>query len=378
MSSQSKIKLTYLTFDSLNEGVGASQVLAYLKLLASDFEITLVNFEKDTPSEDLFQQIKDIGIRWKVLPFGSTGPFGGFWRIIRMRSKVQSGSLVHARGDLAAFASILKPRAKVIWDCRALTADQRRAIASRKGISLQYLALRIIESLIARRSKAIIVITHAVVPILGRRHNLKSEKFHMVSTCVSLQNFTPDKETHGDPFRVMISGTLSGAYDFESMFKLIDFLKELTPVRVYAALSKGHTDYWKKLPIDEITSVPHSQMPDLVRSMDLGLSVWKLDLGECLTSVSSTKVPEFLASGVPVVVNHNQGDIGQLVEVNSCGVSLHDSSETSLRAAAAQILRLKEDSKTAYRCRKLAEDNFSLDEAIIKLEKIYRSILSEN
>lgn len=374
MRSQSKFKLTYLTFDSLYEGVGASQVLAYLKLLASDFDITLINFEKETPGQDLLLQMEGFGIQWIPLPFGKNGALGGFGRILRMRSKIPNASLIHARSDLAAFASLLRPRTKVIWDCRALVADQRRAIASHKGITFKYLALRTIEFIIARRSKAIIVITTAVIPILMKRHHLEYDKFHMISTCVNLQNFKPKDVLHEAPFRVMISGTLSGAYDFETMFCLIEALKKLTPVHVFAALSKGHTDSWKNLPIDEIVSVPHSQMPELVRGMDLGLSVWKMDLGVCLTSVSSTKVPEFLASGVPVVVNYNQGDIGRLVEENSCGVAIRDNSEHSLMSTASQILQIKADIETSARCRKLATTNFSLDDAVIDLGKLYKSI----
>ena len=172
----------------------------------------------------------------------------------------------------------------------------------------------------------------------------------------------------------MISGTLSGAYDFETMFRLIESLKKITPVHVFAALSKGHTDSWKNLPIDEIVSVPHSQMPELVRRMDLGLSVWKMDLGVCLASVSSTKVPEFLASGVPVVVNFNQGDIGRLVEENSCGITIHDNSELSMEIAAKQILQLRAEGGTPTRCRKLATANFSLEGAVVKLGELYKSI----
>ena len=374
MGSQTKFKLTYATFDSLYEGVGASQVLAYLKSLAPDFDITLINFEKETPEQDLLSQMEKFGIQWIALPFGKNGPIGGIRRILKMRSKIPAGSLVHARSDLAAFASLLRPSAKVIWDCRALVADQRRAIASQKRITFQYLALRAIELIVARQSKAIIVITNAVIPILMKRHHLKADKFHMISTCVNLHNFKPENLPHEGPLRVMISGTLSGAYDFETMFRLIESLKRLTPVHVFAALSKGHTDSWKNLPIDEVVSVPHSQMPKLVRSMDLGLSVWKLDLGVSLASVSSTKVPEFLASGVPVVVNFNQGDIGRLVEENLCGIAIHDHTELSIEIAAKQILELRADGGTSTRCRELARANFSLDDAVVKLGELYKSI----
>ena len=43
-------EVQYLTLDSIQEGVGASQVLSYVERLAEKWNIELVSFEKDFSS----------------------------------------------------------------------------------------------------------------------------------------------------------------------------------------------------------------------------------------------------------------------------------------------------------------------------------------
>ena len=95
MGSQSKFKLTYVTFDSLYEGVGASQVLAYLKLLALNFDITLINFEKGTPGQDFLSQMENSGIQWIALPFGKNGALGGVGRILKMNFILEEPQMMY-------------------------------------------------------------------------------------------------------------------------------------------------------------------------------------------------------------------------------------------------------------------------------------------
>jgi hypothetical protein len=59
------VLINYISFDSISEGVGASQILklaeAYISL---GQEINLVTFEKVKPSKDLINKVLSSGIRW--------------------------------------------------------------------------------------------------------------------------------------------------------------------------------------------------------------------------------------------------------------------------------------------------------------------------
>ena len=116
-------------------------------------------------------------------------------------------------------------------------------------------------------------------------------------------------------------------------------------------------------------------MPNLIKEFDLGVSLWRNDLGVCLTSVASTKTAEFLASGRPVLINSNQGDLGAIIAKYSIGVVTDGDSELEIESYCDEILRLTRDPKLFERCQKMInEEEYSLESGISKLLSIYREL----
>ncbi len=100
--------VTYLTTDSLAEGIGASQVLAYVERLAGrGLDMRLHTFEKTAPTEALRRLLADKGISWHPHPFGTLGAHGGLSRIVTGARAVRGAAIVHARSDLAAASTLL-------------------------------------------------------------------------------------------------------------------------------------------------------------------------------------------------------------------------------------------------------------------------------
>ena len=91
--------LTYLSFDSLQEGVGASQVLSYVVKLSEHQKIRLVSFEKVDPPENLRNLIASNGIEWFPLRFGNYGAAGGISRVLRMAQKIERKSIVPSESE---------------------------------------------------------------------------------------------------------------------------------------------------------------------------------------------------------------------------------------------------------------------------------------
>ena len=130
-------EVLYLSFDSLREGVGASQVLAYMRKVAPQRNVRILSFEKTMPTPLEINDIQIQGLLWEPLPFGRYGIFGGIDRVFRMWKKTDRNRIVHARSTLPAFAALLKFPKMLIWDCRALQADQRRALSKKKRKNLK-------------------------------------------------------------------------------------------------------------------------------------------------------------------------------------------------------------------------------------------------
>ena len=369
--------ITYITLDSIQEGVGQSQVLSYITKLSKSNKIRLVTFEKTEPKESLILELKGYGVDWKYIPFGKKGIYGGITRLIRLLRYTPSSGIVHARGDIAAFAAVLRGSDKIIWDCRALMADHRRSLTPTTYQQIQAIFFSLIEKVIAKKSEKVIVITNAVIPILKSRYMLPQSKFCHISTCVDVARFKPlvERKTRKEPIRILIAGTLSPAYDIFLMNRIIEELKSVIDVHVIVALGMNHDVSWERLNhVDEVMSVTHSNMPQIINNSDIGFAIWRNDFGVALTSVAATKVAEFLACGVPVVVNSLQGDFGELIPEYNVGVSVVDSSEQEIKRVVLEIQKLVLDPNLPKRCHNFAGNFYSLDKAIFKLESLYREL----
>ena len=90
---------------------------------------------------------------------------------------------------------------------------------------------------------------------------------------------------------------------------------------------------------------------------------------EALTAVAPTKVAEFLASGRPMLVSQGIGDLDALLEENRVGVSIRSSGD--LVEDLLRFISLVRDADVSARCRKVAEENFSMETAIKKYLSVY-------
>ena len=173
---------------------------------------------------------------------------------------------------------------------------------------------------------------------------------------------------------ILFAGTFSPAYDFNLINKVKDKLQEFQVVRLTVATSLGSTDLWRGLNYDEVISVPHEEMPELIARHDIGVSVWKNDLGVCLTSVASTKTAEFLACGRPVIINQLQGDFGTMIGASRTGVVTSGGSEEEISRYAQEIINLLGERNSAARCRSISVNELSLELGVKALIQIYNRV----
>jgi glycosyltransferase involved in cell wall biosynthesis len=151
-------------------------------------------------------------------------------------------------------------------------------------------------------------------------------------------------------------------------------MRKRSPVHVTVAASLGATASWADIPYDEYLSVPHDKMPDLIAKSHFGFSIWHNDLGVCLKSVASTKTAEFLSMGRPVFINSRQGDFKELFDNYEIGVVTDASDDKSVKKYVDEMLVLLKNAETNEKCRRLAADNFSLEEGVAKLLEMYKEL----
>lgn len=369
--------LTYLSFDSVISGVGASQVTPYLERLSDrGLHITLHSFEHTVVRREHRERFEKTGIRWRPHRFRRLGSLGAALRAGHAAALLGGAELVHARSDLAAAATMLAGCPRWVWDVRSFWIDQRIAMGNVLPGSAQERVMRLVERQAAARSGGIVILTAAAIPVLRQRHGAAAtEKVRLVPTCVDLSRFSFSPMPEREPLRVLMSGSFNPLYDLETSVRLVRCLRQRREVDL-TVLSPNPSirDAVLSSVTATIGNVPFEAMPRQVSNHHIGFGICKPEAGVELLAASPTKLAEFLACGRPVVVNAGLGDMDELVKVNDCGVVIDGPSDTELERVSDEIERLLDDPDVSNRCRQLARQHFDIDLAIDALLDLYSQV----
>ena len=368
--SKRKFDATYLSVDSIQEGVGASQITPLILGLAKRGKaICLITFEKNIPSKELVEIFSRAGVVWIVKEFGKPGAIGGLVRLNVLRRSVPKSAVLHGRSDIATAAAILSGiDAPVLWDVRSLWSDQRLLIGTAGWNSFTAKAARALENLAARKSSAMTTLTAAVVPILEQRHKRIPAIREVIPTCVQTTKFLPSPIPSGQ-VTCLLSGTFNNYYDINRTKQVLDELRKSMNLRVIWARAGESPTELLGVGEDFIISASHSEMPRLVQDSHFGIAICKQDNLDSLAAAVPTKIGEFLASGRPVIVSNGIGDLDHMLTSTRTGVVINHSD--SLQTIASQIRTLISDPKTPERCRELAMQHFDMEKSVDRYLEIY-------
>ena len=289
--------LTYLTMDSVQAGVGASQVLPYVRRLAvSGLSVDLHSFELAPGGADLAPRI-----RWHPHRFGRGGPAAGAARVAVGAAALRGARLVHARSDLAAAAALVARPSCWLWDVRSFWVDQRIALGMVRSGSPTERALRAVEHQAARRATAITTLTRAAIGDLAQRHGAAvAAKAHVVTTCVDLDRF-PASALPERPISLLLSGSYNALYDLPTMLRLVTALRRQRPAEV--TLLRPEPTPWDAEVLaagGHLASSSFADMPGHVAAHHAGLSVCRTANRRALVAAMPTKIGELLAAGRPM------------------------------------------------------------------------------
>ena len=375
MNKNESYDLTYVTIDSLLEGVGSSQIIPLLtRLSKTGLKINLISYEKTEPSNDLVDQLRTLGVKWNSQHFGSNGLIGGLGRLNNLRLEIPKCDLIHARSDIPAVSGIASGKAPVLWDVRSLWADQKVIIQDSLINRALYGSYRGLESIAANKSLGMSTLTSAVLPILEERHRRIPGLRTVVPTAVDLNRFQLESKMPAN-FRALFSGTYNDYYDLNlSALFMIEIRKQIRIETHWARPSESNKS---QIGVGELKISPASQseMALLIPNYSFGVSICKLDAGPSLTAAMPTKIAEFLACGRPIVVNKGLGDMDQFIAEFDAGVVL-DQDVSNLPDSASKLINLISDPDTPNRCRALAEKYFSMDVGAEKYLKLYSEMLN--
>jgi glycosyltransferase involved in cell wall biosynthesis len=367
--------INYLSFDSISEGVGASQVLnlveAYRYL---DHEVNLLTFEKIQPPPHLINRIESAGIVWTPIKFGRGGTTGGLVRLQKLIRNIPHGDVIHARGDLPAFSGLVGASIPLLWDVRSLWIEQRKIMNPIQFNTTIEVTLRRMNQYVSRNCKAFTTLTDAIVPELNYRYQNLPTFHKTIPTCVDLLNFQVSKSPLNRSLKILLLGNFNNLYNTVWMQRFLFELQDLVPADVLWAhdSSIGYPD--SPLNSFQQTSVAHHEVPDLITNSDFGLLLLNNSDDLSLKAAMPTKIAEFWASGRPIIISGGVGDVDSLIHEYGVGLSISESMSTLEILESIRLLIADPD--TSERCRFVAEKYFDIRKAAKDYIDLFQQISS--
>jgi glycosyltransferase involved in cell wall biosynthesis len=404
------MRVLYISHNGMLEGLGQSQVLAYLRGLARrGAEIDLLSYEH-TPAEGAIEALQRTlvgsGVRWTPLRRARdtrlvvkvSESFLGVRRALAIALQ-RRPDIVHGRSYLPTAVSdlvaSLVPRAKLVFDCRGMLGDEFVDAGHWTTDRLEYRLLKRYEARAFRRAEGVVVLTNSLKRWVDERRWFGARtQVAVIPCCVDLEAFQVQASTRararaelglGEKLVVVYSGSLGSWYRDSDIARFAGIVKKKTSRPVaFLLLTASPSDTLTALLRAEgfrddelvVRRVPPSEMPAYLSAGDLAISFIKSCFSK--TGSSPTKVAEYLACGLPVVLNGDIGDQQELAaERESCVVPR--SFETSdLERAAEEMLALSMhpfEHRVAV-CRAVARARFDLESiGVARYQGLYEAML---
>lgn len=388
----------YVSYNAADEAVFRSQVLPYLgELSAKGVSFTLLTFEKkDSEGGGAHEELARHGIRWVRLRFhqGPLVPVKLYdllagWVVTLSLCLRYRFQLVHSRGIMASIMSLAPARltgAKFVFDMKSSLAEAYRLSGRLTERSLSYRVLSALERWCVARSDVVVVETRhhkrELEPLLGEKGE---ERIRVLPCCVDVGRFSrPDGAVaDGDrPVRLVFLGSLSGWYMLPEM---LDFYRALTAVTERAEFLFLSDDpdgavsdlaRMKDLPGITVRRVAYEDVPRELAGSTAGILFKWPD--ERLDSFP-IKIGEYLAAGLPVVINAGMGDVEEMIRGRQIGAVVASMGRSGYQEAAASLLGLLADApQVRTRCRDIAQKELSRSRAVATYAQIYERCFGEN
>jgi glycosyltransferase involved in cell wall biosynthesis len=266
--------------------------------------------------------------------------------------------VVHARGLQAAYMAVRatesRPDVRVVYDVRGdYWAEHRFHWSGRgddPGVDLR--RLQRAEELVCASASRVLAVSEALRHVLDRRHPGVAAKTEVFPCTVDLQKFQLDEAARRswraklglEGKRVIAYAGSLVAYQLPERLVALGARVTQADPDAHLLLITPHQDRARELLADAglgsgratTLAVGHTEMPGLLNAADAGLLLRHPDPVNAVAS--PTKVAEYLACGVPVLLSAGIGDLSELVARRGVGAVVEDARDTEAQHAALSEL----------------------------------------
>jgi glycosyltransferase involved in cell wall biosynthesis len=409
-------RVLFISYNGMLDPLGQSQVIPYLRALAEvcGVRFTILSFEQGEAftSEGnerrarLRAQLSQAGIDWHALRYhqrpslpATAYDINAGTRYAKRLVREQGIEIVHARSHVpAAMALALKKEfgTKMIFDLRGLLAEEYADVGHWRAGSFKYKLTKRMERKFFAAADGVVTLTEAIWEIIKDWEGLRGRApaHEVVPCCADLARFQFDDAARErvraelqleDSFVVVYSGSIGGWYLNAEM---ADFFAALAAERAGAHflwLTPRHHETVHELMrergIDEgkytVRAAPSEDVASYLSAADAGLAFIK----PCFSKLASspTKTAEYLACGLPVVLNAGVGDSDTLITREHVGALVENfSTDDYYRAARTIDSMLSDRDATRRHTRAVAERLFDVRQTgLERYARLYESVVGK-
>ena len=398
MRKEKNKNILYITYDGLQDPLGQSQIVPYLKgLHQKGYSYSVISFEKEKPLTSFRKDIKTWCTDWRNLQFHKKrhvlSVIGSLLRCfflglyLTVKNKIQ---VIHCRSYPASVLGLCIAkflRRKFIFDARGFWVDERVDMGSIKVKSLEERTWKFIEKCLFRFSDSIVVLTESMKKELSK-NGTPTEKIMVTPTCVDLHLFKDpliikknkvmekgkitQKSKTSPPIHLVYMGSLGPHYLLEEMLNFFTTLKVKDKNVTLTIITHSPAPSFQFPDGVFFLKGTHKEIPALLNEADVGIAFLKQTFsakGRCLT-----KIGEYLACGLPVIINKGIGDHDGLIKKERIGIIVEELLGEGYQKAADALCKLLDDPYLKQRCRLVAEKDFSLEKGVEKYDQLLKRL----
>lgn len=387
-----KINYLYITFTGLADPLGRSQVLPYIDgLCKRGVTIFLISLEKEKTSKknsDLKKELKERGIIWYELKYFKLGFLGMIINILQsfLVSFIviifKNIKIIHTRAYPPTFSILLLKNIfglKLIFDMRGFWPEELVDVGRIKNNAFIFNCLKFFEKISILSSDKIITLTPESREVIKTKY--KTDCVDWMPTCVDIDKFsTSERISFNNKFVLVYSGSLWSYYNMPAMVDFFIALKNKINNAHFLILGNNEPDGLNALFLEKglvkddytILTLSSQDVPKYLNSCNLAISF----IYDRYSKKASfpTKIAEYLASGLPVVINTQSRAISDLIISNKLGIVIKDLGVGVLEKAAEKIGAFVADSSIKKRCRQVAQKHLASSVCVDKYYKIYQEL----
>lgn len=406
----------YLCYFGLREPLVQTQVLSYLREIKKidGLKTSILTFEPDFKEKWSDAEIKlekeklaAEGIEWYALPYHKTpsvpatvyDTFRGAL-FARKLIKEKGVDILHARVHVPALMGAMAKRmtgknVKLLFDIRGFFPEEYTDAGRWKKDGRLYHAVKKVENWLLKVSDGFVILTEKGKKIMFPENgNALTKPIEVIPCCVDFKSFDGvDENTRNqmreklnltDRYVIIYVGSFGGWYMTDEMLEFFAAARKHNPKVFTLILTQRDqekiADKLKERGFSDddflVTKSSPSEIPDFLSAADVALSF----IEACYSKQASspTKIAEYLAAGLPVILNPGVGDLDELVWEDKVAVSVDKFDEKNYLEALKKVDELRAENNFAEKCKQSAKNRFDLYEVGGKrYRRLYEKLLDK-